>query len=58
MSNLSGNFRLRALASERRAREASDPIVKNNWVDLATEWHLLANSIGEANGQTTCIGFA
>jgi hypothetical protein len=50
MSNLSENFRLRELASEPRAREASAPIVKNNWVDLAIEWHLLANAIAEADG--------
>jgi hypothetical protein len=58
MSNLSENFRLRELASEPREREASDPIVKNIWVDLAIEWHLLANAIAEANGQSPCTGFA
>ena len=57
MSNLSQTYRLRALASGQRAREASDPIVKNDWEDLAIEWHLLANSSAKANGQTPHIEF-
>jgi hypothetical protein len=56
--NLSENFRLRTLASEQRARQASDPVIKNNWADLAIERHLPANSIAEANGQAPHIEFA
>jgi hypothetical protein len=33
---------LRALASEQRARDASDPAIKKEWEALAIEWHLLA----------------
>ena len=33
---------LRALESEQRARNASDPAVKKEWEVLAMEWHLLA----------------
>jgi hypothetical protein len=33
---------LRALASEQRARDASDPIVEKEWETLAIEWHQLA----------------
>ncbi|MGC1652407.1 MAG: hypothetical protein WA722_06275 [Candidatus Sulfotelmatobacter sp.] len=35
---------LRALASEQRARDASDPAIKKEWEALAIEWHLLANA--------------
>jgi hypothetical protein len=33
---------LRALASEQRARDASDAALKKEWQALAIEWHLLA----------------
>jgi len=33
---------LRALASEQRARDASDPAIQKEWEALAIEWHLLA----------------
>jgi hypothetical protein len=33
---------LRALASEQRAHDASDPAIKKEWEALALEWHLLA----------------
>ena len=43
---------LRALASEERARAASDPTVKKEWEALAIEWHLLANMAGKVIGKT------
>jgi hypothetical protein len=58
MSSLTQTYRLRALASEERAREAPDSVIRKNWQDLANEWHLLANLIAEANGQTPHIEFA
>lgn len=35
---------LRALASEERARNASDAAIKREWEAIAAEWHLLANT--------------
>lgn len=43
---------LRALASEERARAASDPTIKNEWEALAIEWHLLANMAEKAISKT------
>jgi hypothetical protein len=39
---------LRALASEERARNASDPAVKKEWEVLAIEWHRLATMAAKA----------
>ena len=47
----SATYRLRALASEQRAREASDPVVKKEWEDLAIQWHLIAHIAAELRGQ-------
>jgi curved DNA-binding protein CbpA len=42
---------LRALASEQRARDASDPAVKKEWEALAIEWHQLANTAAKATNK-------
>lgn len=36
-------FRLKAIASELRAQQATDPMQRQEWEELAHEWHLLAN---------------
>ena len=43
----SSTYRLRALASEQHAREASDPAIKKEWEDLAIQWHLIAHIAAE-----------
>jgi len=45
----SGVFRLKALFSEQRARESSDPRSKRDWEALAIEWHMMANLAAGAN---------
>jgi hypothetical protein len=35
---------LRALASEERARDATDPAIRKEWEALALEWHLFATT--------------
>ncbi len=46
------NFALpRALASEQRARDASDPAIKKEWEALAIEWHLLATMTEKATNK-------
>ena len=46
----SATYRLRALASEQRAREATDPAIKKEWEDLAIQWHLIAHMAAELRG--------
>jgi len=48
---------LRALASEQRARDASDPIVKMEWEALAIEWHQLATAIAKTTRGDAVIHF-
>jgi len=43
-------FRSKALLSEKRADEATDPRSRQDWKDLAIEWHLLANLAATADG--------
>ena len=51
-------FRLRAVQCEQRARDSADPLIKGEWEELAIEWHLLANAIGKASGETPQIDIA
>ncbi|ABD87112.1 hypothetical protein [Rhodopseudomonas palustris] len=44
--------RLKAIVSEQRASVATDPAVRQDWEELAIEWHLLANLAGPANAPT------
>ena len=48
---------LRALASEQRARDASDPTVKKEWEALAIEWHQLATVIVKTTKGDSVIPF-
>ena len=43
---------LRAMASEDRARNASDPAIKKEWEAIATEWHMLANTAIKEKNKT------
>jgi hypothetical protein len=54
----SSTYRLRALASEQRAREASDPAIKKEWEDLAIQWHLIAYITAEQRGHVPRIDTA
>ncbi|HEY0327668.1 MAG TPA: hypothetical protein VGC77_01095 [Rhodopseudomonas sp.] len=40
--------RLKAIASEQRASACADPALRQDWEELAIEWHLLANLAGNA----------
>jgi len=50
MKAQSRTFRLRAVQSEQRAHDASDPIIRAEWEELAIEWHLLANAVAHNSG--------
>jgi hypothetical protein len=41
-------YRDKALVAERRALEVSDPRVKQQWEEIAIEWHTLASFAGGA----------
>jgi hypothetical protein len=38
--------RLKAIAAEHRAKQATDPALRQDWEELAIEWHLMANLAG------------
>ncbi len=54
----SATYRLRALVSEQRAREVSDPEIKREWEDLAIQWHLIAHIAAELRGHPPRIDTA
>jgi hypothetical protein len=58
MKAKSRTYRLRAIQCEYRAATVSDPHLKAEWEELAIEWHLLANAIGKASGETPQIDIA
>jgi hypothetical protein len=39
---ISERYRLKALASERFARDAPDSATRDAWVEIGIEWHALA----------------
>jgi hypothetical protein len=51
-----GVFRLKALFSEERARESTDPTSREDWQELAIEWHMMANLAANANDESFPIG--
>jgi hypothetical protein len=57
-TNRSGIFRLKALFSEQRARESSEPRSRNDWEELAIEWHMMANLAAGAKTESSQIDVA
>jgi hypothetical protein len=51
IASRSGVFRLKALFSEERARESTDPTSRKDWEELAIEWHMMANLADGASGE-------
>jgi hypothetical protein len=43
MTEQSKAYRLRAVACEQRAATTPTPAIKQEWEELAIQWHLLAN---------------
>jgi hypothetical protein len=58
IASRSGVFRLKALFSEERARESTDPKSRTDWEELAIEWHMLANLAADASGEISAIAVA
>jgi hypothetical protein len=42
---------LKALSCEERSRESSDPTSKQDWAELAIEWHTMAHLAARLNGE-------
>jgi hypothetical protein len=53
--NRSRQFRSKALLSEQRARESTDQRSKQDWEELAIEWHMMANLAEGENGEISQI---
>jgi hypothetical protein len=51
-------YRMKALVCEQRAIEASEPTSKQDWEELAIEWHTMANFVARADGETALIDVA
>ena len=47
-----GIFRLKALFSEQRARESTDPTSRDDWQELAIEWHMMAHLAARAESES------
>jgi hypothetical protein len=59
MKAQSSAFRLRAIQCEQRANDAAaNPLIKAEWEELAIEWHLLANAVGQDSGEIDDIDVA
>jgi hypothetical protein len=44
-------YRTRALACEQRAKQASDQAVRQEWEELAIEWHAMASFTARDKGK-------
>jgi hypothetical protein len=55
MVDSSASYRLRALTSEQRARNASDSTIKREWEELAIQWHSIANVTAQLAGEAPHI---
>jgi hypothetical protein len=55
---MSPSSAFRALESEQRARTTSDTAIREEWIEIAIEWHALAHSAGERSGEIPVIDFA
>jgi predicted RNase H-related nuclease YkuK (DUF458 family) len=47
MINVSERYRLKALACEGLARDATDRATRDAWTEIATEWHALSHRIAQ-----------
>jgi hypothetical protein len=43
MIDVSARYRLKALTCEQNAKDATEPVLRQEWTEVAIEWHALAN---------------
>lgn len=53
--SLAAKHRARALLCESRGGQVSDAATRREWVELAIEWHALANAAARLMGSATAI---
>jgi len=56
--NRTDMYRMKALVCEQRAIEASESTSKQDWEELAIEWHTMANFAARADGEAALIDVA
>jgi len=49
------NYRMKAIACEQQASDASNPRSKRDWEELAIEWHAMATLTPRTNGEIAQI---
>jgi hypothetical protein len=49
------NYRMKAIACEQQASDASNPTSKKDWEELAIEWHAMASLAPRTNGEIAQI---
>jgi hypothetical protein len=49
--NRTDNYRMKAIACEQQAGDASDPTSKQGWEELAMEWHTMASVAPSAKNE-------
>ena len=47
MIDIPDKYRHKALACEGFARDATDPVTRDAWVEIAIEWHALAHRVSD-----------
>ena len=47
MTDIAFKYRLKALACEQNAKDATEPALKQGWGEIAIEWHTLSNRVRE-----------
>jgi hypothetical protein len=50
MADKSQDYRLKAVACGQRAKEAPERITRQEWEELAMQWHLLAHQAAQMSG--------
>ena len=58
ITSRSGIFRLKALFSEQRAKESSEPRSRHDWEELAIEWHMMANLAASMKNESIQVDIA
>jgi hypothetical protein len=53
MMATSEEYRVKAFFCERQAKTCADLTIKQQWEELAIQWHFMANSAAKLSGETS-----
>jgi hypothetical protein len=56
MNNDPEGYRLKALVCERLSKNASNPAIRAEWEDIATEWHALSFMVARSAARIDSTG--